>query len=140
VLCSPGSALNPDISVGIESIQKMLCSNSKEINIRIVLQQLYTMITLCNSHLVFVLYRTVFKPILDLFYSDRDGKKHFLCSLKCEIGNLKVGKLLVFCIRYTKRNLDFICNELLLCVKMSLFDIISEFGKIQGETFDLSSG
>ncbi|XP_067939860.1 uncharacterized protein [Watersipora subatra] len=71
--CSPESLKHVEDMAGMSILQELVVSINNEERRKIILQHLCTMIGQCNSQLVFLLYRHVFKPILDLFYSDKSA-------------------------------------------------------------------
>lgn len=72
--CSPCSQRAEDTR-GIDQIYTLLSSaHSKDTCSRVILQHVYSMSTQTTPQLTFILYRHIFKPLLDDFYNKPDSK------------------------------------------------------------------
>ena len=71
--CSQEFSRYAEDTAGVARLHTVISSSRDEMSRRTVLHHLCVMISQCKPPLVFLLYRYVFKPILDSFYTNRSG-------------------------------------------------------------------
>lgn len=78
VMCSQVFSSYAQSPVGVERLRALVESDISESSRRTILQHLCTMMGQCKPQQVFLLYRYVFKPLLDSFYANKSGKLPYL--------------------------------------------------------------